>query len=155
MKAIEIEQACSAGGLVLVTGTKESCKELKISILNNSCYAVCQSLSIEKAKVKLKDLMMAVCYDLSANWEEMKIPRSREAFQKQFWQAVNGAGKQVVLLVDYADELPKQTLREVRRLFDVAGSGRLTIVLLYRVLIPGVKCRLIDPVLATRSLESL
>jgi type II secretory pathway predicted ATPase ExeA len=152
VQAIEIERACSAGGLVFVAGTREFCKNLEARILNDSRYAVCRSLSIEKAKVKLQDLMTAVCYDLSANWKEVKIPRNLEVLQEQFWQAVNGAGKQVILLVDYVDELPKQTLREVRRLFDVADSGRLTIVLFSRsrVRIYGVKCRMIDPVLTQK-----
>jgi type II secretory pathway predicted ATPase ExeA len=74
--------------------------------------------------------MMAVCYDLSENYELVKVPRLLEAFLKQFWLAVDSSGKQVVLLVDRADELPKQTLPDLRKMFTLADSSRLTVVLL-------------------------
>lgn len=116
--------------MIQVTGTRPSCKDLQDWILKDSRYVVCKSLSIEKEKVRLKDLMMAVCYDLSENYELVKVPRLLEAFLKQFWLAVDSSGKQVVLLVDRADELPKQTLPYLRKMFTLADSSRLTVVLL-------------------------
>ncbi len=128
-KLLKIEQDCHYGGLIAIAGDWELCRRAKERLERSGKYAVCQSLSIEKQKVKLQTLMMAVCYDLADDWQTVKEPRSLEQFAAMFRQAMEAASKPVVLLVADAEGLPKRTRAEIGTLFQLAGANHFTVVL--------------------------
>jgi hypothetical protein len=105
MKSVEdaqllrIEQDCHSGGLIAIAGDWELCRRTKERLEKSGKYAVCQSLAIEKQKVKLQTLMM------------------------------EAAGKPVVLLVADAEGFPKRTRAEIGTLFQLAGANHFTVVL--------------------------
>lgn len=126
---LKIEQDCHCGGLIAIAGDWELCRRAKERLEKSGKYAVCQSLAIEKHKVKLQTLMMAVCYDLADDWQTVKEPRSCEQFAAMFRQALEAAGKPVVLLVADAEGLPKRTRAEIGTLFQLAGANHFTVEL--------------------------
>lgn len=126
---LKIEQGCQSGGLIVIAGDRELCCRTQERLEKSGEYAVCQSLAIEKHKVKLRTLMMAVCYDLAGDWRAVKEPRSFEQLAAMFRQALEAAGKPVVLLVVHAQDLPKRTRAEIGTLFQLAGSNPFAVVL--------------------------
>lgn len=126
---LKIEQGCQSGGLIAIAGDWELCRRTKERLEKSSKYAVCQSLAIEKQKVKLQTLMMAVCYDLAGDWQTVKEPRSFEQAAAMLRQALEAACKPVVLLVVHAQDLPKRTRAEIGTLFQLAGSNPFAVVL--------------------------
>ncbi len=126
---LKIEQGCHSGGLIAITGDWELSRRAKERLEKSGKYAVCQSVAIEKQKVRLQTLMMAVCYDLAADWQAVKEPRSFEQVGATFRQALEAAGKPVVLFVVHAQDLPTRTRAEIGKLFQLAGSNPLAVVL--------------------------
>lgn len=124
-----IKQYCLSGGLIAIAGDWELYCRAEKMLEKSGKYAVCQSLAIEKRKVKLQTLMMAVCYDLAGDYQAVKEPRGFEKVAGMFRQAMEGAGKPVVLLVPHAQDLPQRTRAEIGTLFRLAGSNPLAVVL--------------------------
>ncbi|MBA4073441.1 MAG: hypothetical protein C0508_00285 [Cyanobacteria bacterium PR.023] len=129
VELLKIEQACHSGGLCVIAGDWELCRRVKERLEKSGKYAVCQSMAIEKQKVRLQTLMMAVCYDLAGDWQKVKEPRSFEQVGATFRQALEAAGKPVVLFVVHAQDLPTRTRAEIGTLFKLAGSNHLAVVL--------------------------
>lgn len=126
----QIENAARSGGIVLVAAPSQELSRVKDILVSIDAVAFCQSLLVEKNKLKIKDLMAAVCYDLAVDWQEVKIPRDFERFAMTFRQALAAAGKPVLLLIDRAHELPSCMLRDLPRLIQIAGNSLFTVMLM-------------------------
>lgn len=126
----QIENSARSGGIVLVAAPSQELARVKDILLSGDAVAFCQSLLVEKNKLKIKDLMAAVCYDLAVDWRQVKIPRDFERFAMQFRQALASAGKPVLLLIDRAHELPSCMLRDLPKLIQVAGNSSFTVMLM-------------------------
>lgn len=126
---LKIEQGCHSGGLIVIAGDWGLYCRTKERLEKSGKYAVCQSLSVEKHKVKLRALMMAVCYDLAGDWQTVKEPRSFQQLAAMFRLALEAAGRPVVLLVVHAQDLPKRTRAEIGTMFQLAGDNPFAVVL--------------------------
>ena len=70
-------------------------------------------------------------YDLSTEWQSVRIPRDADKRKQHLSQLMADASKPVVLIVDNAQDLPEKTLCGLGQLFAIAYSagGILTVVL--------------------------
>ncbi len=91
---------------------------------------VSQSLTVEKERVKLGTLMLALFYDLSTD-KDLRIPTQPEKRERALQALVKKRRKPIALFIDEAHDLHSKTLVGLKRLIEVvqAGDGTLSIVL--------------------------
>jgi len=91
---------------------------------------VSKSLSVEKSRVSLTMLVMALFYDLSSE-KEIKIPSQSEKRIRSLIELIREQKKTAALFVDEAHDLHIKTLVSLKRLMEVIedGGGLLSIVL--------------------------
>lgn len=115
---------------MLVEAPREELTEAKDFLADSDALAFCQSLSVEKNKLTIKDLMAAVCYDLAVDCQQVKVPRDFQRFAMTFRQALTAARKPVLLVIDHAHELSSSMLRDLPRLIQIAGNSSFTVMLM-------------------------
>jgi type II secretory pathway predicted ATPase ExeA len=91
---------------------------------------VSQSLSVEKERVKLGTLMLALFYDLSTD-KDLKIPTQPEKRERALQALVKKRRKPIALFIDEAHDLHSNTLVGLKRLIEVvqASDGTLSVIL--------------------------
>jgi len=131
----EIRAVLPNGRLIAVTGLIGSGKtvfmrQLYTDLGREGRIIVSRSLSIDKGRVSLTNLVAALFYDMSSD-KEPSIPTQGERRERALQALVRQGRKPVALFVDKAHDLHHRTLVGLKRLMEVItdGGGSLTIVL--------------------------
>ncbi len=131
----EVKGAVKQGKLVALTGIVGSGKTLLLQKLKSEMereneVIVAQSLSIEKNRISLPTLIMALFYDLTTA-KEVFIPPQSEKRERKLQELICKKQKPVVLFVDEAHDMHSKTLKGLKRLMEIIknGGGILSVVL--------------------------
>jgi type II secretory pathway predicted ATPase ExeA len=131
----QMKAAIQAGRLVALSGLVGAGKtvlvrQLQDELAREGRVLVAKSLSVDKERVTLQTLMMALFFDLSSE-EEPWIPSQGERRERELRNLIRKARKPVALFIDEAHDLHPKTLRGLKRLSEVVkdAGARLAIVL--------------------------
>ena len=131
----EIKTAIRGGRLIVVTGIVGCGKTTMLrqiqEVLNKEKeIIVAKSLAVDKDRVNLKTLILAMFLDL-AKEKGFKVPSQPEKRERKLQELVRKAKKPVALFVDEAHDLHPKTLVGLKRLMEVTedGGGILSILL--------------------------
>lgn len=131
----EVKGAVKLGKLVALTGIVGSGKttllhQIKSELEREKEVIVAQSLAIDKNRVSLPILIMALFYDLTTE-KEVFIPTQPEKRERKLQELVCKKQKPVALFVDEAHDLHPKTLKGLKRLMEMVkdGGGSLSVVL--------------------------
>lgn len=127
----EIKASIRFGKLIAVTGIvgcgkTTTLKKIRDTLEQEGEIAVSRSLSIEKMKVTLNTLMMALFYDLSTE-KDLTIPAQSEKRERKLHEIIKKQKKPIALFVDEAHDLHTKTLVGLKRLVEVAQEGGATL----------------------------
>jgi len=119
-----IRDAIRQGGLIAVsgmigTGKTVSLNQLKDSLSREGKVIVSQSRYVEKQKVQLSTLIAAIFYDLKN--EKFLIPHG-ELRERKLRELIRIERKPVVLFVDEAHDLPRETLKGLKHLIETVND---------------------------------
>jgi type II secretory pathway predicted ATPase ExeA len=91
---------------------------------------VAQSLAVDKQRVNLNTLMLALAYDLAPD-KEVKLPTPPEKRERALLELILKRERLIVLFVDDAHDLHSQTVLGLKRLIELVRrrGGRLSVVL--------------------------
>lgn len=131
----EIIEAIKNGKLIALSGIVGSGKTTILRKIRERLNAekevlISKSLSLEKDRVTLTMLIMALFYDLSVE-KDIKIPPQSEKRIRTLIELIRKRNKTVALFVDEAHDLHAKTLVGLKRLMETVrdGGGLLAIVL--------------------------
>lgn len=134
----EIKTSIRAGRLIAISGMVGSGKtamlrRLQENLTKDGKIIVCRSLYVEKHKVQLASLITALFCDLSPLTKDVRIPFHGERRERELRDLIKHCRRSVALFVDEAHDLPKETLKGIKRLIEIvqdsSGSGSLAVVL--------------------------
>ena len=132
----QMKAAIQAGRLVALSGVVGAGKtvlahRLQEELAREGKVLVARSLSVDKERVTLQTLMMALFFDLSPE-EEPWIPSQGERRERELRNLIRKGRKPAALFVDEAHDLHPKTLRGLKRLSEVVkdAGARLAIVLI-------------------------
>ena len=144
----EVKQAIYNGSLIVLSGVIGSGKtaaltQLQETLLEEDRIVVSTSVSVEKNRVALGTLITALFCDLTTE-KEVKIPKSGELRDRALRALVKKRKKPVVLFIDDAHDLHRNTLVALKRLIELVegGGAKLSIVLAGH---PRLRNDLLDP----------
>ncbi len=131
----EVKQAIYDGTLIVLSGVIGAGKtaaltQLQERLLEEDRIVVSTAVSVEKNRVALGTLITALFCDLSTE-KEPRIPKSGELRDRALRALVKKRKKPVVLFIDDAHDLHRNTLIALKRLIELVkgGGARLSIVL--------------------------
>ena len=131
----ELKMAIQQGKLIAVSGIVGSGKTTTLKQIRNILdeegeIIVAKSLSVEKARVTLSTLIMALFYDLSTE-KDLKIPTQSEKRERKLQELIKKRKKPVALFIDEAHDLHGKTLIGLKRLIEMVQDcgGTLSVVL--------------------------
>lgn len=131
----DFKTALKLGGLILVSGPVGCGKTTFLRRLQEQLEAekeilVSKSLAVDKARVNLGILILALFYDLATE-KEFKVPSQPEKRERKLRELIRKRQKPVALFIDEAHDLHGKTLIGLKRLMEVIqdGGGTLAIVL--------------------------
>ena len=132
----QMKAAIQAGRLVALSGVVGAGKtvlahRLQEELAREGKVLVARSLSVDKERVTLQTLMMALFFDLSPE-EEPWIPSQGERRERELRNLIRKGRKPAALFVDEAHDLHPKTLRGLKRLSEVVkdAGARLAVVLI-------------------------
>lgn len=116
------------GGLIAISGMVGTGKTLMLRRLQETLardgkIIVSRSLSVEKQRVQLATLIAALFYDLSSNMRDVRIPAHCERRERELLDLIKQGRKPVALFVDEAHDLPRETLKGLKRLSEMVHDG--------------------------------
>ncbi len=123
----ELNAAIKQGMLVALTGIvgcgkTTTLKAIRNGLIKEKEVLVSQSLTVEKERVKLSTLMLALFYDLSTD-KDLKIPSQPEKRERALQALVKKRRMPIALFIDEAHDLHSKTLVGLKRLIEVVQSG--------------------------------
>ena len=131
----EIGSLVKLGHLVAISGIVGSGKttilrQIRDTLESENEVLVSKSLSVEKSRVGLTTLIMALYYDLSSE-KQVKISSQPEKRIRNLVELIRKQKKTVALFIDEAHDLRTTTLVNLKRLMEIVedGGGLLSIVL--------------------------
>lgn len=131
----ELKMAIQQGKLIAVAGIvgcgkTTTLKKIRDTLVKGGEIIVAKSLSVEKARVTLSTLMMALFYDLSTE-KDFKIPTQSEKRERKLQELITKRKKPVALFIDEAHDLHGNTLIGLKRLIEMVQDcgGTLSVVL--------------------------
>ncbi len=131
----EIKFAIKFGKLVAISGMVGSGKttvlrQIRDALEKEKEVLISKSLSVEKNRVTIPMLIMALFYDLSTE-KEVKIPSQPEKRIRNLRELIRKKKKPIALFIDEAHDLHTKTLISLKKLMEVIqdGGGLLSIVL--------------------------
>jgi len=131
----DLKAAIRQGKMIAVSGIvgcgkTTTLRNIQRSLSEEREIIVSKSLSVEKHKVTLNTLFMALFYDLSPA-DKPKIPTLGEKRERELQKLIKLHKKPVALFVDEAHDLHGQTLRRLKRIMEVVQDcgGTFSIVL--------------------------
>lgn len=135
----EVKAAVKLGKLVAISGIVGSGKTLFLKRLRDDLaqekeVLIAKSLSLDKRRVTISTLLLALFMDLSAHaaqGKEITIPAQSEKQIRKLQEIIRKRKKTVALFVDEAHDIHGQTLRGLKRLMEVIeeDDGRLSVIL--------------------------
>jgi type II secretory pathway predicted ATPase ExeA len=132
----DIKAAIMDGRLIALTAVIGSGKtilsrRLRGELERENKVIVARSLSVEKNKITMPLLLMALFYDLSTE-KTVTISNQSERRERDLQELFRRAKKPVALFIDDAHDLPPSTLTALKRLIELVteGDGQLSIVLI-------------------------
>jgi type II secretory pathway predicted ATPase ExeA len=127
--------AIRQGKLIAVTvmvgsGKTTTLKKIRENLAAEGEIIVSKSLSVEKSRVTLSTLIMALFYDLSSE-KDITIPTQSEKRERKLQSLVKQKKKPVALFIDEAHDLHGKTLIGLKRLIEVIQDcgGVLSVIL--------------------------
>jgi len=120
----EVKQAIYDGRLIVLSGVVGAGKtaalsQLKEKLLEEDRIVVSTSVSVEKNRVALGTLITALFCDLTTNTKNLQIPKSGELRDRALQALVKKRQKPVVLFIDDAHDLHRNTLVALKRLIEL------------------------------------
>ena len=120
------------GGLIALSGMIGSGKtvtlrRLREELKKDNDVIICRSLSVQKDRVGLDSLMVAMHYDLTMN-KDYRIPNySKERWARELRDLILKKNKPVALFIDEAHDLARATLKGLKRLLETVqeDGGRI------------------------------
>ena len=131
----EIKVSIRSGRLIAVTGIvgcgkTTALRKVRDTLAEGKEILVSKSLSVDKARVNLGTLILALFYDL-ANEKDFRIPTQPEKRERKLQDLIRKRKRPVALFIDEAHDLHPKTLVGLKRLIEVVqdGGGTLSVVL--------------------------
>jgi type II secretory pathway predicted ATPase ExeA len=131
----EIKFSIKFGKLIAISGIIGSgkttvIKKIEDEIKKEKQIRISKSLSVNKSRVTIPTLIMALFYDLSTE-KDVKIPSQPEKRIRDLRELIRKTKKPLVLFIDEAHDLHGKTLTSIKRLMEVVqdGGGTLSVVL--------------------------
>jgi type II secretory pathway predicted ATPase ExeA len=132
---LELKTAITQGQLVAVAGIVGCGKttllqRVQAELVREKEVLVARSLAVDKDRVNLGTLIMALFYDLATE-KDVKIPPQPEKRERQLPNLISKPRKPIALFIDEAHALHRKTLSELKRLMElVRQQGDLFAVVL-------------------------
>jgi type II secretory pathway predicted ATPase ExeA len=131
----ELRLAIKDGKLVALSGIVGSGKSMTLqriqdTLIQEKEILVAKSLAIEKSKITLATLMMALFLDLATD-KDGRLPTQTERRERALLELIRKRHKPIALFIDEAHDLHAKTLIGLKRLIEVVrnGGGTLSVVL--------------------------
>jgi len=131
----ELKVAIKQGQMIAVSGVVGSGKTTLLKVIRQELIKekevlVAKSLSVEKGRVNLGTLILALFYDLATD-KDFKIPTQPEKRERILQALIKRRQKPVALFIDEAHDLHGKTLIGLKRLIEVVqdSDGVLSIIL--------------------------
>jgi len=131
----ELRLAIKEGKLVALSGIVGSGKSTTLqriqdTLIQEKEILVAKSLAIEKSKINLATLMMALFFDLATE-KDGRMPTQPERRERALLELIRKRHKPIALFIDEAHDLHGKTLIGLKRLIEVvrSGGGTLSVVL--------------------------
>lgn len=131
----ELRLAIKDGKLVALSGIVGSGKSMTLqriqdTLIQEKEVLVAKSLAIEKSKITLATLMMALFLDLATD-KDGRMPTQTERRERALLELIRKRHKPIALFIDEAHDLHAKTLIGLKRLIEVVrnGGGTLSVVL--------------------------
>jgi type II secretory pathway predicted ATPase ExeA len=131
----ELRLAIKDGKLVALSGIVGSGKSTTLqriqdTLIQEKEILVAKSLAIEKSKINLTTLMMALFLDLATD-KDGRMPTQTERRERALLELIKKRHKPIALFIDEAHDLHGKTLVGLKRLIEVvrSGGGTLSVVL--------------------------
>lgn len=131
----ELTSAVKQGKLVALSGIvgcgkTTTLQRIQEALANEQDILVSKSLAVDKDRVNLGTLILALFYDLTTE-KEVKVPTQAEKRERQLLDLIRKRRKTVALFIDEAHDLHGQTLLRLKRLMELvrASGGKLSVVL--------------------------
>ncbi len=131
----ELKAAIKQGQMVALSGIvgcgkTTTLKAIRQELIKEKEVLVSKSLSVEKGRVNLGTLILALFYDLATE-KDFKIPTQPEKRERILQSLIRKRQKPIALFVDEAHDLNSRTLIGLKRLIEVVqdGDGILSIIL--------------------------
>jgi type II secretory pathway predicted ATPase ExeA len=131
----ELRLAIKDGKLVALSGIVGSGKSMTLqriqdTLIQEKEILVARSLAIEKSKINLATLMMALFLDLATD-KDGRMPTQTERRERALLELIRKRHKPIALFIDEAHDLHAKTLLGLKRLIEVVrnGGGTLSVVL--------------------------
>lgn len=127
--AIRQGQMVALSGIV-GSGKTTTLKAIRQELIKENEVLVSKSLSVEKGRVNLGTLILALFYDLAIE-KDFKIPTQAERRERILQSLIKKRQKPIALFIDEAHDLHSKTLIGLKRLMEVVqdGDGILSIIL--------------------------
>jgi type II secretory pathway predicted ATPase ExeA len=133
--AAALKAAIKQGQLIAVSGIVSSGKTTLLhqgqaELVREKEVLVARSLAVEKDRVELRTVIMALFYDLATE-KDVKIPTHPETRERQVLDLISKRRKPIALFIDDAHALPGKTRTELKRLLALVyqPGERLAIIL--------------------------
>jgi len=131
----ELKTAIRQGKLIAVSGIVGSGKTTTLRKIRDTLdkekeIIVAKAISIEKTRVTLNTLLVALFYDLSTE-KELKIPTQVEKRERKLQELIKKRKMPVALFIDEAHDLHGNTLIGLKRLIEMVQDcgGTMSVVL--------------------------
>ncbi len=131
----DLKTAITGGRLIALTATIGSGKtvltrRLREELEREGRVIVSRALSLQKAKISVPLLVVALFYDLSSE-KTVSIPSQSERRERDLQELFRKAKRPVALFVDDAHDLHPKTLTALKRLVELVteGGGQLAVIL--------------------------
>jgi type II secretory pathway predicted ATPase ExeA len=123
----EIESGVHQGRFMVMSGMvgcgkTTALRQLQKKLTEKGEVLVAKSLAVEKDRVNLNTLLLAMFYDLATE-KDFVIPFQSEKRERALRELIKKRKKPVVLFVDEAHDLPSKTLVGLKRLLEMVRGG--------------------------------
>ena len=123
----ELNAAVQEGGLIALTGVVGSGKRLLLrrlrEMLNHEGKVQpIQSLAVEKHRVTLATLKLAIYYGLATEKDPADLSSKPEKSEFILFRVIRRVAKPVTLFIDDAHDVNSQTLLELKRFLETLGD---------------------------------
>jgi type II secretory pathway predicted ATPase ExeA len=124
----QLSTALKAG--IVGSGKTTLLHRVQDELMREKEVLVARSLAVDKARVELRTLIMALFYDLATE-KDVKIPTQPETRERQLLDLISKRRKPIALFIDEAHALPGKTLTELKRLMELVQQqgDRLAVIL--------------------------